>query len=201
MNVYEVFPAAAGGPQWESLPKAPISNVQWLEAEGIQAWAQLCYDEKNLYVRLEAEEEHILKRYRGENDPVCMDSCLEFFFSAQEKGNRYFNVEINPYGACYVGFGRLRRQRCRLIHPRMKKLLKIRTFVTEKGWGVEYAIPVWFLEVYSPGFSLHPGKKLRGNFYKCAEDSVTPHFITWNKVDYYKPDFHRPEYFGQLIFK
>jgi hypothetical protein len=130
-----------------------------------------------------------------------MDSCLEFFFTAQEKGNRYFNVEINPNGACYFGFGRLRHQRCRLLIKKVKKLLNIRTFKTEKGWGVEFAIPVWFLEIYSPGFALFPGKKLRGNFYKCAEDSVTPHFITWNEVTYYKPDFHKPNYFGKLIFK
>lgn len=201
MNTYEVYPVSPKGPVWERLPKAEISHVQWLDAQGIRAWAQLCYDEKNLYVRLEAEEEHILKRYKGENDPVCMDSCLEFFFSAKEKGNRYFNVEINPYGACYVGFGRLRYQRCRLLSPGMKRRLKIRPFETEKGWGVEYALPVQFLEIYSPGFALYPGKKLRGNFYKCAEDSVTPHFITWNEVTCHKPDFHRPECFGQLIFK
>lgn len=38
MNIYEVYPASENGPQWESLPKAEISNVQWIDAPGIQAW-------------------------------------------------------------------------------------------------------------------------------------------------------------------
>ena len=201
MRTYEVYPVSAQGPQWESLPKAEISNVQWVEVQGVRAWGQLCYDEKFLYVRLEAEEEHILARYTGDNDPVCTDSCLEFFLTVREEGNRYFNVEINPNGACYFGFGRLRHERCRLLGKDLPKLFNIRTFRTEKGWGVEFALPVWYLEIYSPDFALYPGKKLRGNFYKCAEDSCTPHFITWNEVETGKPDFHQPGYFGQLLFK
>ena len=43
MKTYEVYPASENGPQWESLPKAEISNVQWIDAPGIQAWGQLCY--------------------------------------------------------------------------------------------------------------------------------------------------------------
>lgn len=201
MKTYEVYPASENGPQWESLPKAEISNVQWIDAPGIQAWGQLCYDEKFLYVRLEAVEEHILARYTGENDPVCDDSCLEFFFASREEGIRYFNMEVNPNGACYFGYGKLRRERSRLLGKKLGELFNIRPFRTEKGWGVEYALPVWFLEIYSPDFALYPGKKLRANFYKCAEESATPHFMTWNKVEMESPDFHQPGYFGQLIFK
>lgn len=201
MKTYEVYPVSPNGPQWETLPKAEIANTQWLEAPGIYAWAQACYDEKFLYVRLEAVEEHILARYKGDNDPVCMDSCLEFFFTPEAKGNRYFNVEVNPNGSCYFGYGRLRHQRSRLLCKKVKKLLNINTFRTEKGWGVELALPVWYLEIYFPGFALHAGKKIRGNFYKCAEESATPHFITWNEVSTAKPDFHRPNCFGNLIFK
>lgn len=201
MKTYEVYPVSPNGPQWDSLPKAEISNVQWVEAQGIRAWGQLCYDEKFLYVRLEAVEEHILARYTGDNDPVCMDSCLEFFFASRDEGNRYFNVEINPNGACYFGYGRLRHERCRLLCKNIGELFNICPFKTETGWGVEFALPVWYLEIYSPDFALHPGKKLRANFQKCAEESATPHFMTWNEIGTEKPDFHQPDYFGQLIFK
>ena len=119
MNIYEVYPASENGPQWESLPKAEISNVQWIDAPGIQAWAQLCYDQEYLYVRLEAVEEHILARYTGDNDPVCNDSCLEFFFASREEGIRYFNMEVNPNGACYFGYGKLRNERCRLLGKKL----------------------------------------------------------------------------------
>lgn len=201
MKTYEVYPVSPNGPQWESLPKAELSNVQWIDVRGIRAWGQLCYDEKFLYIRLEAEEEHILARYTGENDPVSDDSCLEFFFSPEEEGNRYFNVEINPNGACYFGYGCLRHERCRLLCKNIRELFSVRAFSTEKGWGAELALPVWYLEIYFPGFALFPGKKLRGNFQKCAKESLTPHYITWNKIETEKPDFHQPAFFGHLIFK
>ena len=41
----------------------------------------------------------------------------------------------------------------------------------------------------------------RANVYKCADKSSHPHWLTWNRVDRVKPDFHRPEFFGTLVFK
>ncbi len=195
--LYEVMPVA----DWKTLPKANIENIQWVPVEGIRAFGQLAYDENFLYVRMEAVEEHILRRYTGDNDPVCTDSCLEFFFTPQKEGDRYFNVEVNPNGACYFGFGKLRHQRFRILCKKVRELLNISTFETEQGWGVEYAIPVWFIQMFCPEFKLQPGLQLRCNFYKCAEDSVTPHFMTWSKVDQETPDFHQPKFFGDLIFK
>ncbi|MBT5542155.1 MAG: hypothetical protein HOK34_04920, partial [Gammaproteobacteria bacterium] len=28
-----------------------------------------------------------------------------------------------------------------------------------------------------------------------------PHYLTWNPVETSNPDFHRPEFFGKLIFE
>ena len=47
------------------------------------------------------------------------------------------------------------------------------------------------------GSGLKPGVKLRGNFYNCDE-SIHPHFGTWNPVVAAQPDFHRPECFGDM---
>ena len=110
-------------------------------------------------------------------------------------------MEVNPNGACYFGYGKLRNERCRLLGKKLGERFNIRPFKTEKGWGVEYALPVWFLEIYCTDYALYPGKKLRANFFKCAEESATPHFMTWSKVEKEEPDFHQPGYLGQLIFK
>ncbi len=45
------------------------------------------------------------------------------------------------------------------------------------------------------------GKTYRGNFYKCAELSGKPHFVTWNPIRLEEPDFHRPDFFGEIEFE
>jgi len=43
-------------------------------------------------------------------------------------------------------------------------------------------------------------EKLLGNFYKCADGTDSMHFVTWSPVKTEKPDFHCPEFFGELYF-
>ena len=45
------------------------------------------------------------------------------------------------------------------------------------------------------------GYTFKGNFYKCGDETDYPHFGMWNPVGTEKPDFHRPEYFGELIIE
>ena len=42
------------------------------------------------------------------------------------------------------------------------------------------------------------GMTLRANFYKCGDDTAQPHYIAWNAVDHPTPNFHLPQYFGEL---
>ena len=39
------------------------------------------------------------------------------------------------------------------------------------------------------------------NFYKCGDETNEPHFISWNPIDLPKPDFHVPQFFGELTFE
>ena len=45
----------------------------------------------------------------------------------------------------------------------------------------------------------HIPVSVRANFYKCGDKTAHPHFLSWNPVVSSKPDFHRPECFGELI--
>ena len=45
----------------------------------------------------------------------------------------------------------------------------------------------------------HSGLRLRGNFYSCGDLSPAPYYAAWSEVDTGTPDFHRPEYFGELL--
>ena len=47
----------------------------------------------------------------------------------------------------------------------------------------------------------HLPEAVAANFYKCADGSSLPHYLSWSPIPVEKPDFHRPEYFGELRFK
>jgi hypothetical protein len=195
-------PAGADAPEWGTVPVAKIDNAQWCPSPaGLKAGAQLCYDARLLYVRLNTEERAILARYTGLYDMVCRDSCLEFFFCPLPGDGRYFNFEFNPNGAMYLGFGPNREQSARQIICGYKELFRVASYRFDGGWGITFCIPASFIQIYMPSFMLIHGQVLRGNFYKCGEDTQSPHYMAWNPMSSREPDFHRPADFGQLQFE
>ena len=68
-------------------------------------------------------------------------------------------------------------------------------------WTVEYRIPIEIVKKHCPTTSPATGVTWRANFYKCADDSSHPHWLTWSPVDFPKPQFHLPEFFGVLKFE
>ena len=67
-------------------------------------------------------------------------------------------------------------------------------------WTLEYKLPFSILAKYTEVITPARGVEWKANFYKCADRSSHPHWLTWSIVDLPKPDFHRPEFFGTLIF-
>jgi hypothetical protein len=192
----------SGVPSWDMLEKADIDTALWLPCPpGMRAWARLCYTEEALFTRLSVAEEHILARFTGLLDMVCRDSCLEFFLSPCEGDGRYFNFEFNPLGALYLGFGGGRENSSRQIIPSYRELFNVKPFRLVEGWGIEYRIPLSFIQIFFPRFQFNRGLAMRGNFYKCGDETKTPHYLAWNPVERDTPDFHRPEYFGNILLE
>lgn len=196
MKTYEVT-HITGQPDWSTIPVAPIDQYLWSDVRSIIPSAQAAWDEEALYVRLQAIEPHILARFTGNLDEVCKDSCLEFFFCPVE-GDRYFNFEGNPNGSMYVGYGRPGSARCRLYRGNFKEILQIKPFEIPGGWGLEMRIPVSFVQIFVPDFKLYAGQTLQGNFFKCGDETEQEHYMSWNPVEVPHPNFHLPEFFGNL---
>ena len=102
-------------PDWSRVPAAELRHTGWLEPCAVRAWAQVCHDGENLWVRMEAEEAPVRATLTGKLDQVCDDSCLEFFFAPLAEDKRYFNFEFNPLGTLNLGFGAERPTRVRQI--------------------------------------------------------------------------------------
>ncbi len=184
-------------PDWGKIPELQLENILWEPDCGIRAAGQFCCDGENLYVRLRAEEKNIRAENTAPLSPVWEDSCLEFFFMPEE-GDRYFNFEINPNGCLYIGFGHGRADSTALCRGNMAELFAIQTARTADGWEADYRIPLSFLQLFYPDYTF--AGALRANVYKCGDRTQEKHYLSWNPVTSEKPDFHRPEDFGRMVF-
>lgn len=189
-----------GSLDWARVPELEIDTVLWGTEAGVRAWGQICWDDGALYVRLRAREREIRAEHPADAPlaMACEDSCLEFFLSPVPGDMRYFNIEFNPNGCMYLGFGEERANRVRLLPKRNP--FDPAPFRTGDGWGITYRVPFDFLRQFYPGFAPVPGDELRANCYKCGDLTVREHYLSWNPCTSAAPDFHRPCDFGRMIF-
>lgn len=137
------------------------------------------------------------------NSPVSQDSCVEFFISPL--GNEhYWNFEFNCIGTINASHRSERANPTRLNCDELAQVLRYASCGTRPFQELE-GLFTWNLMIKIP-FSLiglkYEGTPLatKGNFYKCASGTSQPHYLSWNPIETEKPDFHRPEFFGEIIF-
>ena len=193
-----VITRISGLPDWDSIPSLEVAYFNWEPETDIQMQAQLGYDPDGLYIHLRTWEKNIRAQYTHPLSSVCEDSCMEFFFCPVQGDMRYFNVEINPNGCTYIGFGEASPRPVRLVLEDEDVLLKKQVQRTRDGWEVFYSIPVSLIREFYPGYRLESGMKFRANCYKCGDKTAVPHFISWNPMTSPTPCFHRPEDFGEM---
>ena len=133
------------------------------------------------------------------------DSTCEFFVQVPGS-DEYINFEVNAAGRLLACRGTGRNDRVPLPDEALAQIVRITAVdglnVTEPidyagglwNWRIMLVIP---FEVIGADPDALP-EKLRGNFYKCGDLTAHPHFASWSPVGTEHPDFHRPEYFGEL---
>jgi len=172
------------------------------------------YDEAGIYVRFEVQDRYVFSKHTQYQDPVCRDSCVEFFVQPRpDKG--YFNFEINCGGTMLLyyiedatqtpqGFAKKRDvttedARAIRIAPSMPK--QVHPEITEAvTWQMGLFVPYSLFEAYTGPVPHGPGAAWRGNFYKCADSCSHPHWAYWAEIG--EPlNFHKPERFAPLRFE
>lgn len=190
----------------EKMPKHPIDIAPWLEFNYIpETYFSIGHDNKSLFIKFFVIEPVVKALFYRHNEPVYKDSCVEFFIAFDDE-KEYYNFEFNAIGTCKLNFGTNRHNRKIISEQVIKKIQFLSTIQnqqTEEGitnihWDLTLAIP-------SEAFSEHnidsfSGKNCSVNFYKCGDDLPIPHFIAWNKIISGNPEFHLPEYFGEMKF-
>lgn len=135
--------------------------------------------------------------------PVSEDSCVEFFVQPRP-GGEYWNFEFNCIGTVNASHRMTRPHPTRLTEAEISRIQRYascgtRPFCELEGlftWNLLVVIP--FDLIGLDGNDLP--EKVRGNFYKCASATSEPHFLSWKPVYTERPDFHRPEFFGDILF-
>ena len=167
---------------------------------------KLFHDGENLYIKFDVTENDIHTLVTEDFGKIWTDPCVEFFVSPE--GNMdYYNFECTCIGKMLLGWhpaGADKENASLGILGTIKRIpsLGCENFPLREGensWSLIEIIPATAL--FRSGVDSWSGKKMRANFYKCGDNLPTPHFISWNAIDWPEPSFHRPEFFGELDFE
>ena len=143
------------------------------------------------------KEEHVLGAVLENNGPVWEDSCVETFIK-DPVGEGYYNIEVTCI-ATKLAAHRLSRTEFELFDAEsisrircVSTLPHTQTDLSNKEWMVGEIIPFASL-----GLEKAP-ESLKVNFYKCGDKCRQPHFLSWSPIDLPTPNFHCPEFFGEI---
>lgn len=168
--------------------------------------AKLLYDAENLYVFFKVEDRYVRAVAEKTHDDVCHDSCVEFFFASGEADpeDGYFNLEANCGGTILFHHGRqpLDLSDCKLVEVYSSMPGITDPEIAESTtWTLGYKLPFGLIAKHSGAEKPRAGVKWKANFYKCADWTSHPHWLTWSPIDRPTPNFHLPNYFGSLVFE
>ena len=185
-----------------------IDNATWKEYSYVpQVNGEISAFNDGILLRYSVRERYTRARFTKDNSPVYKDSCVEFFLSIDRKN--YFNFEFNCIGCMLLQYGESRQNRRFAGTEALERIVRYSTlgknqFEEIEGdikWKLGIFIPFSVIEDLSGIPVFQNGRELWGNFYKCGDELTLPHYVTWNRVETAEPDFHRPEYFGKLVFE
>lgn len=174
--------------------------------------AKLLYDSDAIRVIFRVADRFVRAVAEKFHDKVCRDSCVELFFTpGPDIGEGYFNFEFNCCGKMLAAhqvvpatdIRHLAEHHCRAV--KIVRSLDADTIDPEitapTTWTLAARIPFDMLANYATVVRPAAGVKWLANAYKCADNTSGPHWLTWAPIDWDGPNFHLPEFFGELVFE
>lgn len=164
------------------------------------------HDDAHIYLQYTVQENSIIAKTTTNNGPVWQDSCVEFFIMPEADGI-FYNFEFNCIGAKLLYAGKTRNERTPADDATLDKIITESTlghepFEEKKGyfeWTLTVVIPLSCF--FQHTIKTLKGKTSKGNFYKCGDGLSQPHYLAWNNIETPNPDFHTPQYFGEIVFE
>jgi hypothetical protein len=194
---------------WNEITPLFIDNYMWLHNNyAPRVIVKLFHTDKFIYVRYVVPENRIAIRHTTFGSDVFKDSCVEFFLNPfPESSEDYFNMEMNALGVLLIGVGKdgddTKRHYFKEIETSGFEIISsIKKPVVglhgSASWTLHAKIPKRFFEqYYGKAFT---DKKTIANFNKCGDETEVEHYGSWTEIASPTPNFHLPEFFGELVF-
>lgn len=188
------------GSAWGAVPMAYIDHFPWPGGYAPFSFAQATWSENGLTLRMQTDEKPRFATLRGFTEEVYTQNAIELFLMPDPANDaRYYNWEFSPAGAMFHSIGEGRPGRTPLCPDGWEKLFRVETEVSAAGWGLTFYVPFTYIKEHFPAFAPKAGHAMRGNFFKIADRTDTPHYGCWAYVGTETPDFHSPDYFGDIL--
>lgn len=196
---------------WKEITPQSIGNYMGSRPDHFpQAEVKIAYEDTAVYLMFRVADRYVRAVAAEHQGNVWEDSCVEFFFTPDsDVSTGYFNIEMNCGGTMLFHFqpgaGKDRivipKSECNEIQCVHSLPCIVEPEIEDSiTWTVAYRIPLTLLKKYCQVVMPAPEVVWRANFYKCADKSSHPHWLTWAPVEYPRPNFHLPRSFGILEF-
>lgn len=197
---------AVGNILEDSGKRDTIESVNWSDLFPYKpiTFFNIARSDNSIFIKFYVRGNLLKAVYSTDQSPVHEDSCVEFF--CRLPGNDFYtNFEFNCIGTCSASKRRARKTEVVPFNVSEMQTIKRFPSIGTKSFNELQGIFEWELTVEIPfkliGIDpLNLPEKLWANFYKCADATDSPHYVSWNPVKTEKPDFHQPEFFGELYF-
>lgn len=182
-----------------------LNEVNWPETFPYRPDVSLTasHDGSELHLHFRVAEKAVRAVCAADREHAWEDSCVEFFFAPREDG-MYYNLECTCTGKIYLCCGPDRHDRAFLPQEAYDAVRRSAS-LGEEPFGLLDKPAEWEVRLDIPasvfGLGSFNGLHARGNFYKCGDGLPERHFVSWAPIGTPKPDFHRPEFFGEIVFE
>ena len=202
LETLDVLDLSSVGFLMEKAQRESIDVINWEEYSYKPTVAfDIARSKVNLYIRYFVKGNSLKALYETDGSPVYQDSCVEFFMKRVNDPN-YYNFEFNCIGTCDAARRTSRDIKTSLSQEEYKSIIRLpsvrrRAFEEIKGihtWNLIVVIPLKLMGLDPSNLP----EKILGNFYKCADETMNPHFVSWSPIDLPEPNFHCPEFFGEI---
>jgi len=184
-----------------NLSRNKIEYTPWMEFPYKPDCAfVITHSDNCIFLKFFIKEDDILVRYTQPNDLVYGDSCVEFFivFDGEDK---YYNLEFNSIGTCFLGYGSGSDDMEAAEAETVRKIKSCFKLAGGNG-GIKWELTLIIANdvFFRHNYDSLSSKKCKGNFFKCGDDMPVKHYLSWNNIKSPTPNFHLPQFFGDLNF-
>ena len=182
-----------------------INQVNWPDTfpYAPKTEVYLAHDRQRLMILFSVEGKQLRALALEDQQNVWEDSCVEFFCRIPDE-EYYMNFETNCIGTMVASRRLGQNEGIQFFTP--SEMLQIERYSSlahrrmeecdgEFSWCVGLAIPLTL--IFSKPLSFP--QTLEANFYKCADKTRFPHFVSWGPICSPKPKFHCPEFFKSIV--